>query len=240
MQLDSFDETFSLTDNNNINIFYHLFTINDYSDRFNRTYKKITDSGLIQNINLIHLNVVGPNQLEAKDLFKTYDKVKCYHGTNHKNESETLNLMRQFCIDNPYGYSLYLHSKGVNRQNDPEITVKEGLQDWIDCMEYFLIEKYENCLNILKYKVNNTCGIGYIDANSCGVNLGGYHYSGNFWWVNNKYLATTKPCKDEYMYCELEFLFSGEQHKPFEVHKPRIQYPQWFHERYKREEYEVH
>jgi len=239
MQLDSFNETFSTFNKDNINIFYHLFTINDYIDRFNRTYKKITDSGLIQNINLIHINIVGPNQLEANNLIKNNDKVKCYFGTNDKNESETLNLMRQFCIDNPYGYSLYLHSKGVNRQNDPHITVKEGLQDWIDCMEYFLIERYQDCFKILNRAYNN-CGINYMNANMCGVNLEGWHYSGNFWWTTNKYLSTTEPCKDEYMYCEIKFLFSGVNPVPYQLHSSKFPWWQWFHRRYKREEYEIH
>jgi len=236
MPQDIFDQFFLQV--NNINIFYHLLCINDGVDRFLKTYNKIRDSGLLAKIDHIYVNIVGNNQARCMKHLFGLNKVSISSGIVHNNESDTLNLMRNFCIKHPQGIVLYLHSKGVVRQSDPKITVKEGLQDWIDYMEYFLIERHKTCLKILSHKTTSSTN-NNIKPNMCGVNLYGHHYSGNFWWAKNEYLATTQPCKNDYMYCELNFLFSGKNPKPYELHNTKFPWSQWFHRRYRRDEYAI-
>lgn len=231
-----FDEIFE--QNYGINIFYHLLCINDGINRFLKTYNKICRTGLINKTNKIYVNIVGCNKKICAAKLSKLNKLIISFGEIDTNESSTLNLLRNFCIEHPIGHSLYLHSKGVVRQNDPKILVKEGIQDWIDCMEYFLIEKHTKCLDILNEQYNS-CGINYEFNTLNQKNVSGHHYSGNFWWASNQYLATTQYCKDEYMYCEIGFLFSGNNPKPYELYHAPFPWWQWTYRRHKREEYEL-
>jgi len=174
------------------NIFFHLFSINDALDRFNKTYKKITRSGLIDHIDNIYVNCVGELKNHNHRTIKNYDKVFSLIGTYDKSEAETMDLLRNFCIDNPDGKTLYLHAKGCwkicNGKTINSIQNPLAIQGWVDCMEYFLIEEYNNCLSILE------------DYDTCGCFLRTNrkvppHYSGNFWWARNSYIAQLPRCK---------------------------------------------
>jgi hypothetical protein len=73
---------------------------------------------------------------------------------------------------------LYLHVKGAGR---------EGIQDqvnasfWRRYMEYFVIERWEDCIRVL-----DVC-------DACGGDINWHpwpHFSGNMWWANAGYLRT--------------------------------------------------
>ena len=70
---------------------------------------------------------------------------------------------------------LYIHSKGVSRSKNNNIL------DWRNCMEYYLIHKYEECIKSLN--VFDVVGINYLIYPKP-------HYSGNFWWATAKYYNT--------------------------------------------------
>lgn len=201
----------------NNNIFYHMFCINDALERFERTYKKIVVSGLINNIDCIYINCVGPKKLLFSQSIQDKYRVRINLGQHHKDESETLNKLREFCIDNTYGNVLYLHSKGSSK---PKCEYRKL---WKECMEYFLVEEYEKCLNIL------------CEFDSCGVELKASTkirnrdilngeqikiinidkkkiitswYAGNFWWAKNSYISKLDPCGISNRYdAEFRFLF---------------------------------
>jgi hypothetical protein len=206
------------------NIFYHMLCINDALERFDRTYKKIEYSGLINTIDSIYINCVGSNKKNLCALLSDRFKVKPIIGRNDKNESETLNLLRQFCLSQKNGNVLYLHSKGVTRAFQRGINFY-SIQDWIDVMEYFLIEKYDVCLEYLK------------TYHSCGVNKKIQkctRYSGNFWWCKNSFISNHVPvCKNNRLYCELGFL-SNKSKKHKCLHKTSVGWPAWKHKRYPR------
>lgn len=180
-----------------INIFYHMFCISDAIQRFNRTYRKILLSGLINHIDNIYINCVGSNKINFSNQLSQInnDKIKVTIGHFDGGEAETLNLLRNFCIENPEGKSLYLHSKGCwrnHRRRRRRGEKKQAVQDWIDCMEYFLIEKYSDCLQYLKQY--DTCGI-LVGRPPRNRKASGYR--GNFWWTNNSYVRLLAPCSYE-------------------------------------------
>lgn len=215
-----------MIDIDNINIFYHLYAINDAESRFFRTYNKIVKSGLIDKIKSIRINIVGPNKQYIYNHIHTLDKTVCSVGNNSKNESETLNVLLDYCIQNPIGYSLYLHSKGVKRILEKNIC-KDCIQDWIDCMEYFLIEEHDIAINYLR------------SVKTCGINLVARHYSGNFWWARNDYIKTRPRCIDNFMYCELSFLnVKTNRPKRYKnLHTTPVMWPNWRTTRYPRDQY---
>ena len=62
-------------------------------------------------------------------------------------------------------------------------------------MSYFTIEKYKECLNILKN--------GY-DTVGCDLKTGSskfkyLHYAGNFWWASSKYLGENLPDPQQFV-----------------------------------------
>lgn len=208
------------------NIFYHLFCGYDGPNRFFRTYNKIIKTNLINHIENIFVVCVGPDKEKIRYNKLNYlQKVIPSIGINDHNESSTLNIALEYAKTHINENTLYLHSKGVIRTRNKDVCI-DCIQDWIDCMEYFLIEEHINCLDILtKY-------------DTCGVNLGRSHYSGNFWWSTNKYLATRPVCKNMRMFCELNFLQptnTNNRHK--QLHSTKIQWPLWLTNRYPRKLY---
>lgn len=227
MQNNLFDDIFSPTKEKTVRntVFYHMYCINDAINRFDRTYRKIRASGLLNNIDMIFVNCVGPNSSLCYDKIKFYDKINIKIGSNHKNESETLNKLRNFCIHNPQGNILYLHSKGVSRAFNAN-TNSLSIQDWIDYMEYFLIENYNECLLYL----NSFDSVG---VNQKINNRGNVRYSGNFWWAKNSYISLVPKCLNRKLYCELEFL-SNKSKKHKCLYRSSVGWPQWKTQRYPR------
>ena len=98
--------------------------------------------------------------------------------------------LKNFASQNQ-GYSLYLHCKGSSRP------FRQSIQDWIDMLEYFCITRFEQCIDEL---LN-----GY-DAVGCNFKKDADepHFCGNFWWANNKYLATLPDIdSDDRIRCEM-------------------------------------
>lgn len=184
-------------------IFYHMFCINDSLERFERTYQKIARSGLLDHINNIYVNCVGDKKIKNKNQISNFSKVIANVGEYDKGEAETLNILRDFCIENPHGNVLYLHSKGVSIQ--PHHKDRDNIQNWIDCMEYFLIEEYQKCFSILQEYDN--CGLffnainkWYKPSNKTSA------YCGNFWWSRNCYVSQLALCSTMNRWCA-EVLF---------------------------------
>ena len=77
---------------------------------------------------------------------------------------------------------LYLHTKGISYNDDDQ---KEN--DWIDMMLYFLVEKFELCLEKLQQGIQ-TIGCNYYDEKIKIRNP--KCFGGNFWWADSQYIST--------------------------------------------------
>jgi hypothetical protein len=86
-------------------------------------------------------------------------------------ERFTLNYMGETLSQD---FCLYLHSKGMTKLNDQNVIT------WRKCMEFFLIEKAEECLNKMITENYDTVGVMYQPNPP--------HYHGNFWWAKTSYL----------------------------------------------------
>jgi hypothetical protein len=195
------------------NIVYHLFCVNDGLQRFNKTYLKIKNSNLINNVTNIHVNCVGPEKELFSSTISDHHKVTIHLNDYAKSEVTSIDLVQKLANENLGGNTLYLHSKGAsNKWNNPQIKPyfpqkKDCIDAWVDFMEYFLIEKYKDCLKFLK--TYNTCGCNrsITGGSNYGFEWSSWHYSGNFWWAKNKYLSSIPACKKEdYSWPETVFL----------------------------------
>jgi GR25 family glycosyltransferase involved in LPS biosynthesis len=99
-------------------------------------------------------------------------------------EVPTINKIRDFSLENPNCKILYLHTKGTGHPKDAQ-----NINDWIDMMLYFLVERYPAALYALKD--HDVAGCNYHTYESCRAPP---HFSGNFWWAKTDYLATLPGC----------------------------------------------
>lgn len=85
---------------------------------------------------------------------------------------------------------LYFHTKGVShglqntktengRWNAQQVA---NLKQWRKFMEYFTIEKWQDCLAVLEHY--DCCGTDWLEAGREKAK----HFSGNFWWANASYI----------------------------------------------------
>jgi beta-1,4-mannosyl-glycoprotein beta-1,4-N-acetylglucosaminyltransferase len=140
-------------------------------------------------------------------------------------EAPTLNKLRQFSIDNPGCYVLYLHTKGVhyNFTND-------YVNDWINMMLYFLTKGTD------LLRIYETIGCNYYQTNVIEA-----HWSGNFWWARSDYIKGLPQLEEksiqrftpEYYLAE-RWLFKNQPHY-YELHKSSIH--DHYQERYPKEKY---
>lgn len=165
-----------------------MYCVNDCLKRFVNTYNKISSSSLIQKVDKINVILVGPEKEKLKQDLSFFHKVETFLKPNKETEADTLKMIQNYCKSNS-GKILYIHSKGVTKPNN------KNIQDWVNLMEYFLIEKHEKCLEALDN--HDVCGVNYLPSKP--------HYSGNFWWANSKHINRLRELKAEKidrLYCE--------------------------------------
>lgn len=192
-----------------INIFYHMYCVNNYVELFENTLGKIKRSGLYDIIDKIYLCANYNEEIVFNKNIKEDIKIniKTFNENTH-GEFNTLNSLWDFCQNND-GKVLYLHSKGVTRPN------QQPVSDWRDFMEYYAIEKYSNCLD--KLNEYDTVGVKLLIENTSSI----FHYSGNIWWANTSYIKKIKQLKNcerfnDRMYCEL-WLLDNNFHRAFSM-----------------------
>jgi len=153
---------------------------------------------------------IGDN-LENDMLMFNNEKIEIINYSNNIAlfETPTLNLIHAFCENMEENCEiLYLHTKGITCQDN------ENVMDWIDMMKYFLIDKYDNCSNLLKS--HDTVGCNYSVSPL-------KHFSGNFWWANSNYIKQklTKIYSDKKHINEW-WICSGADVNSYELHNSDI------------------
>jgi hypothetical protein len=82
---------------------------------------------------------------------------------------------------------LYIHTKGVTGRNGefpPKDRIK-NVKAWRHFLEYMLINKHEECLELLE-KVD-ICGVNWRDRKDKVIPP---YFASNFWWANADFIST--------------------------------------------------
>jgi hypothetical protein len=128
---------------------------------------------------------------------------------------------------------LYMHTKGashewphievdvnnLNRDDTHRLYYEKNSVNWKRTMEYYLIEKNEECIDILNKTEYNTVGTFLNEPFFfCEV------YAGNFFWMSGKYTKTllTNPNESEIdkkvrSTAEFQFVNTGKNWKPYSM-----------------------
>jgi hypothetical protein len=120
-----------------IAIFYHIGQIGVGAFVYINQVHRLYTSGLIKEADYIHFGVNG-NQ----ELFNIPDNTKVVYNQNHKEETETLMSLRDFCKRNLDYKVLYFHTKGVSKES-------MNAESWRLMMEYFVIDRWKECVEYL-------------------------------------------------------------------------------------------
>ena len=156
--------------------FIHFANIgNGYKILMNQI-NNIIKSGLYDKLDFIFITIVGPHIK-----LNNYNKIKVIYYSDNELEWEFPTIKRiKYFSDNikKKVNILYIHTKGVLN--------KPYSYEWRKYLEYFLIEKHVDCLNLL---FNYDCvGVNMQLYDDIGENKYRNHYSGNFWWSKSEYI----------------------------------------------------
>ena len=170
-----------------IAIFYHIAQMGMSAFIYQQQLHRLYTSGLIGAADYIHFGVNGDNELfNVPDKAIIHYNQKEYWGT----EKETLLSLKDFCKENEDYKVLYFHTKGATKD---ELCV----QSWRLMMEYFVIDKWKECVKELdEYTCVGahlgTVGPSLYPDGSLIENDPIHTYMGNFWWANASYINTIK------------------------------------------------
>lgn len=173
-------------------------------------------------------------------------------GTHEENlyEGQTMSQLYQYCLNND-GYVFYFHNKGMSSYGTH---IPTGLKDWRHYMQYFNIERWEDCVEKLD-EGYDCCGVSWIKREDLAGNIPtegkryiGNHFSGNFWWARCDYIKRLPdPLKvEEYVHIPslmdsfktyryaFEVWIGDENTKYYSFHQSNIHH---YFENYPREKY---
>jgi hypothetical protein len=77
---------------------------------------------------------------------------------------------------------LYLHTKGVSYN-----VAYPQIEDWVDMMLYFLVDKHTTCYHLLASMEFDVVGLNYVSSSSLHPTK--RMFSGNFFWVLSSYVS---------------------------------------------------
>lgn len=152
--------------------FYHVATIGSWRSVVEEQVGRLRESSLYERMGSLRVCAVGP---EAGEVGWDDPKIEVVgrYSSLEEYEFPTLRALQRFCCGKE-GAVFYFHTKGVSR-TDPSV------RDWRRYMEYFVIERWSECLAGLGG--HDTMGVNWMRAPWP-------HFSGNFWWARCKYIAS--------------------------------------------------
>lgn len=191
-------------------LYIHICTIGNWKEVLTGIYQKVLHSGLIEHLSGIKLSICGTEK-DAVLAILNHPKVEIVIQKDQSNEFE-----RQ-CLKKIHEHSTqedcnicYIHTKGVTKSGNQRV------KDWVNLMLYFIVERFELCINGLKK--HDTVGtmmnvVPHMYMKTCTLKDTSLsqHYSGNFWWARSTYLRTlSADIKNGYIDPEL-WIASGKK-----------------------------
>lgn len=170
---------------------YFVALLNEWEPIVKPQLSRLFESELFKQTNELHVRVYF-NRDDDFNKFKSLlvnDK-KIILTSTKKNEYEfgALRILKNLSKrEDFYGY--YLHAKGVSRTINKQLS--KCVKSWREYMEYFLIEKYDFCIEQLN---NGWDAAGVKLRRTPGSEF--FHFSGNFWWANSKFIKGLPEIND--------------------------------------------
>tara|TARA_Y100000034_G_C6859101_1_gene390771 strand:- start:139 stop:957 length:819 start_codon:yes stop_codon:yes gene_type:complete len=185
-----------MVDNGKIVGVIHIGAMGVWEDIFNDQLKTIDECGLLAKCDKIYVGVSGPKITlpQGVDLISHNEVLE-------KGENPTLLALHQLCQKMPPTKIFYIHTKGASfdgktlpdwaknnkKLGSPE-TVATNVLHWRKYLEYFILEKHEQCIKALD--TCDACGVEWKQkSRTSTAGTLPPHFSGNFWWANSEHIA---------------------------------------------------
>lgn len=164
---------------NQIYGFMHVATMGNWEEVVTEQLNLIESSGLRAKTNKLFVGLLGENKTE---LFQGKTTAIFYNSNLKLAENFTLLQLHKCASYTPDSKFWYIHTKGVSHFGKP---LHENVSLWRKYLEYFTIEKHEDCIKYLD-EGYDACGPEW-GLQCCNISVG---FAGNFWWANTNYLKT--------------------------------------------------
>jgi hypothetical protein len=202
-------------------IAFHAYIFGDhYMEMMTEQFRKILTSRLYENVDRIYIGVVDSGTgIPAGGVdwihyfWKFSDKVQIALYAGNKDETETMQWIRNYAINNPNDNVLYFHTKGITHYTIPA-------EDWRRYMEYFTVENWTDCVQKLN-EGYDCCGVMWNSETVWGVFP---HFSGTMWWAKCSYINTLNHgyLETDWRLHREFWIGSNPNVKPFEFHNSRM------------------
>ena len=206
----------------NLSIYYHIWSPPNtdlWKLMVDEQLKRIYRSGILDKARF-YCAINGKQGPRIAEFVSLYDWVRVLEvsDTDDHYEGFTLKHLYEECTYNPNIKVLYFHTKGATRD---ELCV----QSWRLMMEYFVIDKWEECIKYLDTYTSvgvQMCRVGpsiYPDGTIQEENPT-IVYAGNFWWANSSYINTlrTKYLDDDCRYAVEKWIGDSDISNPKDLY----------------------
>lgn len=173
-------------------LYIHICTIGNWKEVLSGIYQKVLVSGMIDHLTGIKLSICGTEQEEVLSILN-HQKVAVAVQKDESNEFERqcLRKIQEHSVNEDCNIC-YIHTKGVTKAGNQKVN------DWVSLMLYFMIERFDLCINGLKKydtvgTMLNMVPPKYLKTCTLQDSSLSQHYSGNFWWARSSYLRTLSP-----------------------------------------------
>lgn len=188
-----------------IRVYYHLFcpggTLQgSWRNLWHDQMASFEDSGLVEAGAIMHMGVIcdDADRAEIESRVGQYPFITSWDYTplsenDNWYEGATLQRLWEDCkgleaLGAPVCPVLYFHSKGAVTANKNTVAHRR-------MMEYFCIEKWNRGMGaVMDTYAHQDAEVpsqrGYDAAGCEWRHAGGWHFSGNFWWSNSRYITT--------------------------------------------------
>jgi hypothetical protein len=202
-----------------IQIFYHIFLINNWYDIVTEQIDSLINSKLLE-VSTLNVGVLyeKKNESEKELLMSILSKVPTLNlmfidENVSFGESKTLIKLKEFSTTDTNNTNiLYLHTKGVTQYNSVR---EKPVKEWRLMMEHFLITNWEKCIDTLNEF--DCCGINYQNhsGNVKGETKLIQIFNGNFFWTKSNYVKKLdESILFEHRYSSENWILSSE-HKAY-------------------------
>jgi predicted O-methyltransferase YrrM len=174
--------------NTQVSVFSHNFLQNHWEEIVGQQLNKMSSGGLYDRADTILYGVYSESEEEYRkfeNLIKQYDtrlKIDIVRYCENQAEYSTLLNLQNHCRLNPNSQVVYFHSKGSSREKNHYIT------SWRECLDFFVIEKWEHSFKNLLNKNCDVCGALYVNLFRFLDYEFKNYFSGNFWWADSNYI----------------------------------------------------
>jgi hypothetical protein len=180
-------------------VVYHVALIGEWESVVTPQITALCASGLVGECERVYVSVVGKGASSwvASPSFgggEWQRKVVVAHRSESASQYErtAIHILQTLIPDDPNVCCLYIHSKGVT-QGAIDVTARgRNVALWRMFMEYYVVENYRVCVDVLLGHGYDTCGAEWYNYFWWSHPLHSFitpHYSGNFWWATGRYLA---------------------------------------------------